>query len=325
MKKILLTSIIFISFYLNGQVSSYFHGDAKVFSNLKTRNLIVELLEPDEKVVKKISKPKYANDLKLYNEMISNYNSEIQLYAKKYWNLNTSIEFKTKTEVEELKNQKNKSYAILRNLRLKDIDIDFGSKSNLFVTSIVYTRIESNYNKADSQVYIPLVSKLAGKFLFESDYKFCLEILQSNINHIITNKKNINSEKFIQLKSKGNCNQISMKTLLIKDGLLYDKTAKDKCIAAYGGNVRFVSDAEFDKAFIDKAADKVCLFSVPWEIGKGGIGPISQSFVMSFKVVVDCQTSNLLYQIFPNGLAAFRHNFFHYIIEKDLEDIKDCK
>ena len=191
MKKILLLVLCFISFYSNGQVSSYFHGDAKVFTNLKTRNLIVELLEPDAKIVKKLSKPKYATDLKLYNEMISNYNSEIQLYAKNYWNLNTNIEFKTKSEVEELKNQKNKSFAILRNLRLKDIDIDFGSKSNLFVTCLVYTRIESNYDKADSQVYLPTATKLNGKFMFESDYKFCLNILQDNINYITKNKKTL--------------------------------------------------------------------------------------------------------------------------------------
>lgn len=325
MKKILLLVLCFISFYSNGQVSSHFHGDAKIFANLKTRNLIVELLEADEKIVKKLSKPKYATDLKLYNEMISNYNAEIQLYAKKYWNLNSNIEFKTKSEVEALRDQKNKSYAVLRNLRLKDIDIDFGSKSSLFVTTLVFTRIESNYDKADSQVYLTTASKATGKFLLESDYKFCLNVLQSNVDYIITNKKTINSEKYVQLISKGNCKQIPAKTLLVKESVLYEKTTKAKCIAAYGSNIKFVSDEEFDKAFIEKAADKVCLFSVPWEIGKGGAGPVSQSFIMSYKVVVDCESGKLLYQFLPTGFAAFGQNISHYVMEKDLENIKNCK
>lgn len=325
MKKILLVVFGLVSLLSSAQVSSYFHGDAKVFSNLKTRNLIVELLEPDAKIVKKLSKPKFATDLKLYNEMISNYNSEIQLYAKKYWTLNSNIVFKTKTEVEALHDQKDKSFAVLRNLRLKDIDIDFGSKSNLFVTCLVFTRIETNYDKADSQVYLPTASKADGKFLLESDYKFCLDVLQSNINYIITNKKNINSEKYVQLISKGNCKEIGSKTLLVKESILYEKTTKAKCIAAYGSNIKFVSDEEFDKAFIDKAADKVCLFSVPWEIGKGGMGPVSQSFIMSFKVVVDCQTGKLLYQFLPTGFAAFGQNISYFVMEKDLENIKNCK
>ncbi len=311
------------SFLGRSQVSSYFHGDSKDFVELKNRPLIVELLEEDEKVLRKLDKPKRADELEAYKKMIKLYNEDIVVYAKKYWILNTNIEVKKQSEIESLKKTKNKSYAVLRNLRLKDIDFDFRSK--LYVNAFVYTRIESNNEKPDSKAYMPVFSKNPDILLYESDYKFSLELLQANIEYIISNKKTINSEDYIKAMAKGNCSTIQNKTILIKESLLYEKETKENCIKAYNGKCKFVSDEEFNRAFLDKDKDKVCMFSIPWEIGKGSIGPLNQSFIMSFKTIVDCETSKILYQFLPTGFAAFGQNISYYVVAKDLENIKKCK
>lgn len=323
MKKTLLLVLIFVSFMAKAQISSYFHGDSKDFINLKTRPLIVELLEEDEKVVDKFNKQKKGEELESYKRMIKLYNEEIVLYAKKYWTLNKNIEFKSATEVESLKKAKNKSFAILRNLRLNDIDIDF--RSSLHLNVIVYTRIESNKDKADSQAYLPVFSKKKDKLLDEADYKFCLNVLQENINYDIAEKDNKNSEDYVKEMAKGNCPLIKNKTLLVKESLLYEKTKKEDCIKKYNGKLNITSDEEINRAFVEKDKDKVVLFSVPYEIGKGQLGPVGQSFIMSYKVVIDCETGKILYLFMPRGFAVMGQNLFDFMIDKDFENIKICK
>ncbi|WP_417938955.1 hypothetical protein [Flavobacterium sp. RS13.1] len=323
MKRILFYLFLFISLVSKAQISSYFHGNVKDFIDLKTRPLIVELLEEDEKILNKLSKPKKAEELQSYKKMVRLYNEEITLYAKKYWTINKNIEFKNKSEVEILRKANNKSYAVLRNLRLNDIDFDF--KSNLYLNVIVYTKIESNPQKPDSQVYLPISSKKTDVFLEEADYKYSLNILQDNINYIIAQNKSVNSENYVKEMAKGNCPLIKNKTLLVKESILYEKTKKEDCIKKYDGALNIVSDDEINRAFVEKDKDKVVLFSVPYEIGKGQMGPIGQSFLMSYKVVVDCETGKILYLFMPRGFAVMGQNISSIMIEKDFENIKNCK
>ena len=323
MKKTILLILCLVSFFAKAQISSYFHGDSKDFIDLKTRPLIVELLEEDEKILKKLDKPKKAEELQSYKKMIKFYNDEIVIYAKKYWTLNKNIEFKKASEVESLKKANNKSFAILRNLRLNDIDLDF--RSNLYLNVIVYSKIESNKDKADSQVYLPVSYKKKDVFLDEADYKYSLNVLQNNINYIISEKKNINSEDYVKEMAKGNCSLVKNKTLLVKESLLYEKVKKEDCLKKYGGKAIIASDEEINKAFVEKDKDKVVLFSVPYEIGKGQIGPLGQSFMMSYKVIVDCETGKILYLFMPKGFAAMGQNISYFMIDKDFENIKNCK
>lgn len=323
MKKLLFLTLCLISFFAKAQIRSDFNGNAKDFIELKTRPLIVELLEEDEKILKKLGKPKYAEDLVAYKKMIKLYNEEIVIYAKKYWNLNTKIEVKNQSEVESLKKAKNRSFAVLRNLRLNDIGIEFRSK--LYVNAFVYTAIESNIDKPDSQAYVPVFSKKSNILLEESDYKFCFDILQANINYIISNKKNVNNEDYLKEKAIGNCPLIKNKTLLVKESLLHEKFTNASCIKKYNGNLQITSDEIINKAFVEKDKDKVVLFSVPYDVFKGSIGPVGQSFVVSYKVIVDCESGKILYMFMPKGFAVIGQNLFHYMIDKDFENIKNCK
>lgn len=323
MKKLLFVVFCMFSFLGNAQISSRFYGNQKVFIDLKSRPLLVELLEENPKVLKKFEKPKHADALKNYKNFIKFYNQEIVLYAKKYWTLNSSIEFKNESEIEKLKDAKNNSYAILRHLRLNDIDSDF--RTSMFVNTFSYTRIESNNDKPDSHSYFPSVSKLKDKLLLESDYKFALGLLQDNINYIITNKKTIDSEDYLKDMAEGNCELIKKKTLIVKESLIHEKFKKENCIKKYAGNLQIVSDDDFDKALVNKDKDKVALFSVYYELGKGSLGPVGQTFLMSYKVVIDCATGKILYLFMPRGMGVIGQNISDFMIDKDFENIKNCK
>ena len=323
MKNFVIVVLCMFSLLAKAQISSHFNGGLKEFKELKTRTLIVELLEEDQKVIKKLDKPKKADELASYKKMIKLYNDEIVIYVKKYWTLNSNIEYKSQSEVEALKKAKNRSYAILRNLRLNDLDLDF--KSKLYLNVFVYTRIETNYNSPDAQAYMPVYSKEENVLLNESDYKFCFDLLQANINYIISSKKKINSEDYVKEMAEGNCDEIKNKTLLVKESLLYKKVKKESCLEEYGANLNIVSDQVFNDAFVNKEKGKAVLFSVPYEIAKGGIGPVGQSSLISYKVVVDCETGKILYLFMPKGFAVMGQNLFHFMIEKDFKNIKNCK
>jgi hypothetical protein len=64
---------------------------------------------------------------------------------------------------------------------------------------------------------------------------------------------------------------------------------------------------------------------VPWEIGKGSMGPVGQSFLMSYKTILDCESGKILFDFLPSGFSAYGQNITSYIIPKDLTNIKDCK
>ena len=125
--------------------------------------------------------------------------------------------------------------------------------------------------------------------------------------------------------AENNCPLVKNKTLLVKESLLHSSTTKEKCLNLYDGKLEIVSEDEINKAFVEKQKDKVVLFSVPYEIGKGGFGPLNQSFLMSYKVIVDCETNKILYMFAPKGFAIMGQNLFQYMIEKDFENIKKCK
>ena len=319
MKHFILLIILFSSLSSNSQISSYFHGDYKDFNDLKTRNLIVELLEEDPKVLKKLDKPKKLEELKEYKREIKLYNEEIVIYAKKYWTLNSIVEFKKQSEVKALEKADNKSFAILRNLRLNDIDIDF--RSRLYINAIVYTRIESNNNKPDSKVYFPVNSLKEAKLFNESDYKFCFDILQGNLNHIISNKKNISSEDYVKQLLVVNKEIFKTKTLLVRETTIHEKVTKEDCAKEYSGKVNFVSEDEINTAIINKDKVKLVLITVPYDIIKGQIGPFGQSMLTSYKVILDCETNKIVYVFMPTGFGMMGQNITEFMIPQDFKNI----
>ena len=110
---ILLLALIVSAPKLHSQIM---YPKQETANQLKDRTLIVELGEPDEKKLKKLGKKEKKDPgiTQRYLDRIENYNTTIKESFTDNWTFHGSdkIEFRTKSEVDEIVKSKNKSYAI---------------------------------------------------------------------------------------------------------------------------------------------------------------------------------------------------------------------
>src|SRR5262249_7194857 len=102
-----IIAALLISNYSYSQINPKYYGEAEDFKVMAKRILVVQLMEEDPDVIKKLSKKeKTAQQLKEYKEFISDYNTLIQSAVPKYWKYNEKIEFKAESEVKQLQKAK---------------------------------------------------------------------------------------------------------------------------------------------------------------------------------------------------------------------------
>lgn len=322
MKKILLLAFGFVSLASSAQITSKFYGEVKELKELQSRTLIVEVLEEDPKTLKKLDKPKKQKELNDYKLFIKQFNEEFKIYAAKYWKLNTKIEFKTQTEVLALNKAKDKSFAVLKYYNLKDNN-SFGLDTKMTVAALVYTRCETSINQPDSKIYLPIRKDLTEKFLLEADYKYTLETLQSNINWIVANNKVIDFDKYADKMSDENCSKLKGKTLLVGNDMMMKGRTQSEAKANYGGDLKFVSDADINTAVVNKTKNTAVLYSIPYGILKS-VGVIQIANIVFFKVITDCETGEILWLHMPGGFS-YGSNISYFLTEKEFKMMAECK
>jgi hypothetical protein len=74
MKKFLLFAFGLVSLVSSAQISPKFYGEVKELKELQSRTLIVEILEEDPTILKKLDKPKKQDDLNDYKLFIKQQN-----------------------------------------------------------------------------------------------------------------------------------------------------------------------------------------------------------------------------------------------------------
>ncbi len=102
------------------------YAKTEEFTLLKKRTLLVEQLELDEEKVEgwkrkrdkaKGSKPKVEKRLTEmideYTSFVSDYNPGMRVAVEAIWDFNTEVEYKTVSEIRELRKKKSKSYTVL--------------------------------------------------------------------------------------------------------------------------------------------------------------------------------------------------------------------
>jgi len=301
MKRIVLYLFLLTSVVSKAQINANFYGDPDQLKQLKTRPLLVEVLEEDPDVLKKLSKPKKAEELEDYKKFIVNFNRDFKVYAQKYWLYTDKMEFKTATEIAALQKAKNKSYAVLRLVQLNDKGY-WGIKTNQNVPAIGFTRIESNIVKTDSKIYLPSRHLNNDKSLSEADYKYALSILQANVDWIIANNKVLNFDKYAEKMAKESVSKLKGKTLLVEDNMLAKGRTKEAAIKNYGGNLKFVPESELNDALVNKSKNCAVLYTAPYGIVKSNMMVVQLSTIVYFKIIVDCETNEILWLYMPGGM-----------------------
>ena len=76
-------------------------GDADIVRELKLRNLIVQMLEEDPAIVKKLSKEPLK--LQQYQKNIQSSNALLKKTVGRFWKLHSAPLYKTKTEITIMK------------------------------------------------------------------------------------------------------------------------------------------------------------------------------------------------------------------------------
>lgn len=322
MKKFLLLAFGLVSLVSTAQISPKFYGEVKELKELQSRTLIVEILEEDPKTLKKLDKPKKQKELSDYKLFIKQFNEELKIYAAKYWKLNTKIEFKTQTEVLALNKDKNKSFAVLRYYNLQDNN-NHGADTKLSVGAIVYTRIESSLNQPDSKIYLPIRPDSKDKFLLEADYKYALETLQANVKWIVSNDKVLNFDKYADKMSDDNCSKLKGKTLLVGNDMMMKNRTQAEAKTNYGGDLKFVSESDLNNAVVNKSKNTAVLYSIPYGILKVG-SVIQLANIVFFKVIVDCETGEILWLHMPGGMS-YGSNISYQLTEKEFKMMANCK
>lgn len=324
MKKLSIIILLVISFLAKAQISPRIYGEKQDFENLKTRPLIIEILEEDPKTLKKLSSPKKADELKDYISFIKEFNENFKLYVEKYWKLNSKFEYKTVTEVNALNKAKNSTYAVIRYISLNDIE-SYGLKSGLSVPAIAYTRIESDRKRPDAKNYLPYrYFNNNDKSLNEGDYRYVIETLQANVNWIVKNDKSLNFDKFSEKMANENCSKLKGKTLLIEDNMMLKGRSMDEAKKNYGGDLKFVTEKEINDAFVNKTKNTAVMYAAPYGIMKGGALVVQVSRTVFFKIIVDCETGEILYLYMPGGLS-YGANISNQMTETEFKTLRDCK
>ncbi len=324
MKQVFIALLLVTSLATKAQISPKIYGEKEDFENLKTRPLIIETLEEDPKILKKLSSPKKAEELKDYINFIKEFNENFKTYVQKYWKLNSKFENKTITEVNGLNKGKNNTYAVIRFVSLNDID-SYGLKSGLSVPAIAYSRVESDRRKPDSKNYLPYrYFSNDEKSLNEGDYKYVLETLQANINWIVKNDKSLSFDKYSEKMAIENCQKLKGKTLLIEDNMMMKGRSISEAKKNYGGDLKFVSETEINDAFVSKKKHTAVLYAAPYGIIKGGIAVVQISRIVFFKIIVDCETGEILYLYMPGGMS-YGANLSNQMTETEFKTLANCK
>ena len=326
--KIKLALIIFgisANISIHAQTGGKLHGGKDDFIELAKRPLLVELFEEQiEDDGEKKSEP-----------FIPYYNALIKLVVGKYWKYNQEIAYKTTSEINKLKELNNTKYALLTFIKQNDPRV-YGEarvSSTITIPSLCYSRIEEIDKKPDYTICVPSSGIRKGNRYLECDFKFIVTAMQAHLNWMTQNNKIIPFSEYAEMLAKDNCAKLKDKKLLVDKNLLRPKVLLNKKLTeptakrVYGDSIGFVTANELNSSYIENTKGTAILLSIPY----GGIRPTpmeaSQSMqrrvlLSYYKVVVDCETNELLWMKIPGQLKG---NTEAFLKESELKDISLCK
>lgn len=330
MKTFLKLFFLLFAIYSYSQIPDISSGKPEDFKELKNKKLIVLLYEENPKLVKQLDKPKTQKNLEDYRAFIKQHNAVFVDYVKKYWKFNNGkFEIKKDSEIKALIEDKNAEtdYALLGFRTLSDTDSDFSfeisNKSDLGVGALFFGAVEKKkgFVKCYINGYNKSFSKLSA--IEEEDYKFGLETLQSTVDYFIQTNKVINFRKFGYNMSENNCSKLKSKTLLVDKNALMEGRSAAKAKENYNGDINFVSIDEIRSAFVNKEKGKAVLLAYPYGTIKGSFGPISSARLVYLKVILDCESGEILYLYMPGGLS-YGANLAKEMTEGEFKTIGKC-
>lgn len=328
MKKTLATTIIVLALFINnislfGQAIS---ADPEIIDELISRTLIVEQLETDEEIVasydKKIAKAKkqalidkYSAEKKEYILFAEMYNKHISRAASEVLNSHQSIEYKTSSEVEKLRENGSSDYTVLYYAPYTT------ATSNLHIKSLKYSRIENQ--KVDYSFFLPAIDYRDEVDIMKyGDYKIALKLMVNHLEEIrATQKKNYSYINYAKDQAKQNCGDKAGSVLTIDQQMVQENQSEEAMNQAFESSVNLVTTSVF-MDLIENDADQLVALAIPLNITtgtspSGSALKVSTSNINVIKCLVNANTGKIL--------ASTGQKAFVYFNAKDLKKLSSCQ
>jgi len=329
-------NLLFIAFFfltLNIQ-AQYSYAKAEDYSDIKSRPLIVEMLEVDEKLIEKWKKKKskekkedkiaeYQDKIDKYSVFVTDYNSLIKKAIENHWNINPDIIYKTTAEVKELIKNDSEEYTVLwyseTNSKRQD-EFGFTYFPNFTVPTLNFSRIEKGRIKTDYCYFINYTHDRNDAINY-SDFVLSLKLMKQHMDYIIKNdKKKFSFHKYVLEVSPQNCPDFSGKTAFIQEEAIHEKTSLSEINANFSGEISTLTDDEISKA-IEGEEDRIIGFFFPFSIVVGSIGPASKARIQYVRSFVNTNTG----EIYTNMGGKNGQFFDAYFRKKEFEKYDSCK
>lgn len=339
--------IILAAFNLHNIKAQVVNARAEDFKEITKRPLIVQLVTEDaflvedlEKVISKTSnaklKAEFEAELNAYKEFVSSYNKLIKDVIKKTWQFNKEIpiEFKTFSEVQDLRRVNPRNYSILQFVQTKLwVTNEYGKEcfTAKTIPTLVYSRMEKaepyddKFNeKIDYSIYLPYINSRKNQELFESDLLIIIKLLHNHIKEIQTyDKRKFTLMDFAKDQDEENCDKLSGQTLLLDEKHLDTKTQKQDIIKSYAGNLNIISSEEISKT-LSQEEDVPVSIILPYSIkhDKSGVpGLESSERIMYMKCFVNARSA-IFYSCYGTKTVD---NWEAYFKTQEFKKIEKCK
>lgn len=331
-----LTSLLFIFFIaLNFSVQAqYSYAKPDEFSEIKSRTLIVELIELDDKIIenweKKKSKAKkkekidkFQKKIDDYNSFITDYNNLIKKAIEEHWKVNPNVIYKTTSEVIDLIKNDSEEYTVLwfseTDSKRKD---GYGATyfPDLTVPTLNYSRIEKGRRKTDYCYFMHYTNDRNNKIKY-SDFVLSLKLMDLHIDYIVANKKKkFSFHEYVLEISKENCKEFSGQTAFIQDEAVHKNTNISEINNSSSGSISTLTDEEISLA-IETNEDKIVGFFFPFSIAVGKMGPAAVGRVQYVRSFVNISSG----KIYTNRGGRMGQLFDPYYRSKEFEKYDNCK
>ena len=254
---------------LCAQVADRINAEPEDLAKLSKRTLVVELPEPNQKVIDDFPKKSASASTKAYTASLDAYRARIEPAVKAYWKFNTNIEFKTTSEIVKLFAEKSNKYVALLKVVLPDGNGEPGCYTfGMGVPAIVLTRTDGDskvtkkgelrLRNHDFQSYLVLEPDEDGTETYtEASMKLTLELCQHYLDWNIHNKKTGTFMKYLKDMSEKNCSKLASKTLLVDSKGLYKKTTQAEVKEKYAHKMVFVERAELASKMIVRTGIRI--------------------------------------------------------------------
>jgi hypothetical protein len=260
--KITNVCVMLLLMISNAGYSQYFRlGKANEVSEVKGRPLLLMLEEEDPKVISKLSKN--SAELESYKNEIKRVNEELTAIVNKFWSFNDLPTIKTKTEINKLKGEKNKQYAVLSLNRVKvtswakDGAYRYAIDSKVIAT--MFIDLIENLDKGNPVYY----QNLPNVFPTQGDMALGIQMMQNFLQARLDGKK----RNEISDEANENKSLLVGKTLLIDREDIKTGLTQAQIKEAYPYAFKVVSYKEIEDAILERDKNYAIVQIIPLMVG----------------------------------------------------------